>query len=184
MPENTTSTSFEFHTNAETKIILQVSKTDGKDQNKRSYFDITCDSPFQILSCHATQANTFVPAYENSTPGHKSATREIKKDECGCALSASHSIRDRQDVAPNFLHLTSTARHAALGFTARRSCPPATSSTPQPGQGSVTTTGNFVRQDSSVPPPLVSPPPGYTPTVGNNDDAAALQDYFSRLSFS
>lgn len=68
------------------KIVLRISRIDPDDPTgkKRRHFEISIDSPFTVLNCRATQANTNLPAYaglnSNPTPYHSA---------CGCPDSAS-----------------------------------------------------------------------------------------------
>merc|ERR1711939_506973 len=54
------------------KIVMRLSRPDENDSAKRRHFEISIDSPFNILSCRATQANISLPAYEagGSAPEH------------------------------------------------------------------------------------------------------------------
>lgn len=49
---------------------MRLSRPDENDSAKRRHFEISIDSPFNILSCRATQANISLPAYSAglSTP--------------------------------------------------------------------------------------------------------------------
>lgn len=42
---------------------MRLSKEDPADASKRRHFEISIDSPFHILSCQATHANTTLPEY-------------------------------------------------------------------------------------------------------------------------
>lgn len=66
------------------KIVMRLSKPDAADPTKRRHFEISIDSPFHILSCRATQANTSLPAY--SSPESSDAPQNLT--ECGCPGSA------------------------------------------------------------------------------------------------
>ncbi|RCI16373.1 hypothetical protein L249_2453 [Ophiocordyceps polyrhachis-furcata BCC 54312] len=47
------------------KIVMRISRADPEDVtgHKRRHFEISIDSPFTVLNCRATQANTNLPAY-------------------------------------------------------------------------------------------------------------------------
>ncbi|GAB7357848.1 hypothetical protein MBLNU230_g0019t1 [Neophaeotheca triangularis] len=62
------------------KIVMRLSRPDATDPNKRRHFEISIDSPFHILSCRATQANTSLPAY--TSPEADSNGTQLY--ECGC----------------------------------------------------------------------------------------------------
>ncbi|QDS77361.1 hypothetical protein FKW77_005540 [Venturia effusa] len=66
------------------KIVMRLSKPDAADPNKRRHFEISIDSPFHILSCRATQANTSLPAY--TSPDSNEIPPSLT--ECGCPGSA------------------------------------------------------------------------------------------------
>src|SRR3954470_8722697 len=59
---------------------MRLSKPDQNDPTKRRHFEISIDSPFHILSCQATQANTALPAYSSPEP----QASETRLPECGC----------------------------------------------------------------------------------------------------
>src|SRR5277367_6362480 len=63
---------------------MRLSRPDENDPTKRRHFEISIDSPFNILSCRATQANTSLPAYEAGmqTPGFSD------EYDCGCPGAA------------------------------------------------------------------------------------------------
>src|SRR5271156_5020484 len=63
---------------------MRLSRPDETDPAKRRHFEISIDSPFNILSCRATQANTSLPAYE---AGMQPASFSDEYD-CGCPGAA------------------------------------------------------------------------------------------------
>lgn len=62
------------------QIVMRLSRLDENDPNKCHHFEISIDSPFNILSCRATQANTSLPVY---SPGGQT-TSGLDEFECGC----------------------------------------------------------------------------------------------------
>lgn len=60
-------------------LSLHKSGPDGPTETERQCFDISIDSPIQILSCYATLSNTLLPAYSGI---HDPAVARIF--ECGC----------------------------------------------------------------------------------------------------
>ena len=76
------------------KIVMRLSRPDKDDPAKRRHFEISIDSPFHILSCRATQANTALPAY--SRP--ESANTGTQVPECGCPGAPS-----RRNTSTNFV---------------------------------------------------------------------------------
>lgn len=166
---------------------MRLSKPDADNPGKRRHFEISIDSPFHILSCRATQANTSLPAY--SSP--ESADGGASLYECGCPNAAR-----RRNSPSSFLPTLN-----ALNPSRERNDAPI--STPSPGLarpqaahigGPTNHTHQMDRpihllrapsfnppafDDDEAPPPLPTPPPQYdsiaSPTNG-------LADYFSRLS--
>lgn len=172
--------------------MLRLSRLDERDPNKRRHFEISIDSPFHLLSCKATQANIYLPAY--TTPSSEPGL-PAQEYECGCpgaamvnrnSSSSQLLVSDRED-APN-------------GGTVSRSFTNGSGGLARPPQAHLAHEANerFPRpmhllrapsfappafEDVPPPPPLITPPPEYNSIVGNNDRDAVLQDYFSRLSF-
>lgn len=63
------------------KIVMRISRLDPEDPagKKRRHFEISIDSPFTVLNCRATQANTALPQYDSpDSPGCRMQT------SCGC----------------------------------------------------------------------------------------------------
>ncbi|KAM3541192.1 hypothetical protein ARSEF1564_005883 [Beauveria bassiana] len=63
------------------KVVMRISRLDPDDPSgtKRRHFEISIDSPFTVLDCRATQANTFLPSYAGlATP------RDVYHASCGC----------------------------------------------------------------------------------------------------
>ncbi|RPB29757.1 hypothetical protein L211DRAFT_775314 [Terfezia boudieri ATCC MYA-4762] len=152
------------------KIVMRLSKADANDPSKRRHFEISIDSPFHVLSCRATGANTALPAYSDNcstiprtnnisgscncpplgrrgTPNKDGPTTTI------CAINPPSDSGVDLPAAIRPLHLL---RIPSLG--------------PPPF-------------DPNLPPPpsLITPPPNYESVVGNNA-TGALADYFSRLA--
>lgn len=64
------------------KIVMRISRLDPEDPagKRRRHFEISIDSPFTILNCRATQANTALPQY--SSP---EALNDFRlQTSCGC----------------------------------------------------------------------------------------------------
>lgn len=161
---------------------MRLSKPDDKDPSKRRHFEISIDSPFHILSCRATQANTSLPAY--SSP--ESAQSGTALYECGCpgaprrrnsptsfvpTLNALNGAREAQNNVPSIPQSSLARPQAAHIHTNNASRPIHMLRAPSFNPPAF--------EDEEPPPPLVTPPPQYdsiaSPTHG-------LADYFSRLS--
>ena len=59
---------------------MRLSKLDPTDPTRRRHFEISIDSPINLLSCKATLANTALPAY--TSPGQTNDA--LRLYECGC----------------------------------------------------------------------------------------------------
>ena len=59
---------------------MRLSKLDPNDPTRRRHFEISIDSPINLLSCKATFANTSLPAY--SSPNQTNDA--LRLYECGC----------------------------------------------------------------------------------------------------
>lgn len=146
---------------------MRLSKTDPNDPSKRRHFEISIDSPFHILSCRATSANTALPAY-NSGP-----TSGILPgaDACSCPpLTRRNSPSRGAAVTGSTTNLPADDTALLAGETHRASRPMHLirhpSHNPPPFDYDV------------APPPLITPPPRYESIVSNG----GLADYFQRLA--
>lgn len=98
------------------KIVLRLSKVDERDPTKRRHFEISIDSPFHILSCKATHANIYLPAYTRPAAEPEPPAQEF---ECGCPgaplapreNSAAQSSSDREESSTNL----NLGRRASIG---------------------------------------------------------------------
>jgi hypothetical protein len=164
---------------------MRLSKPDATDPTKRRHFEISIDSPFHILSCQATQANTALPAYSSPEP----ALSGTRVPECGCPNAPA-----RRNSPTGFVPTLSS-----MGRSRGNSDSDAAIVTPElarpqaahiggPNDSNVQRPIHLMRvpsfnppafSEEEPPPPLETPPPLYediaSPTSG-------LADYFSRLS--
>ena len=138
------------------KVVLRLSKADPQpnDPNKRRHFEISIDSPVHLLSCRCTNANTQLPTYSDSSL----AVNARLPCPCEVAAGDSSSIHTNPPPISAFgaesgpsrpMHLLRQPSHLPPPFTA------------------------------DVPPPLMTPPPGYDYTPGQRQGAL---DYFTQLS--
>lgn len=145
------------------KIVMRLSKQDPNHPSKRRHFEISIDSPFQILSCRATNANTQLPAYHR--PGADSGVSTSPALPCQCSnnrRSPPEGLRSQQ--APPYIissvNAAATRIHTTDLFRLNQQPPPPF--------------------DADVPPPpLLSPPPSYENVIGRTE---GLADYFARLA--
>ena len=182
---------------------MRLSKPDVVDPNKRRHFEISIDSPFHILSCRASQANTSLPAYTSPQATQQNANLF----ECGCPGAARRRNTQSSYVVPTLPSLDTTLSQTLTNDsdTSNNSGNnrPTTPTVESPGLTRPPTvhaarhvgrlqslnrpihllrTPSFnppAFDDEAPPPALVTPPPQYddiaSPTHG-------LADYFVRLS--
>lgn len=189
---------------------MRLSRPDENDPAKRRHFEISIDSPFNILSCRATQANTSLPAYSSGSTTQSTADEY----ECGCPGAAlrrkntppSHNIPSlsnlRQDNGSTASVDSETASHTptrswtsnsgglAMPTQAHVRDPSSGSPRPHdPNQGAARPI-HLMRAPSfnpppfdedEAPPPLVTPPPNYENIVSGTSQNV-LADYFARLA--
>ncbi|KAL4782014.1 hypothetical protein BJX76DRAFT_369438 [Aspergillus varians] len=174
------------------KIVLRLSKQDERDPGKRRHFEISIDSPFHLLSCKATQANIYLPAY--TSPDSEPAT-QAPEYECGCVgapalprnTSRAPSTFERDDP-PAVVSRSFTSGSGGLARPPAAhlaSEPDGRANEPVPRPMHLLRAPSFAPpafDDDPPPPPLLTPPPEYTSIIGDNDREAVLEDYFSRLS--
>jgi len=140
---------------------MRLSKQDPIDPNKRRHFEISIDSPFHILSCQATNANTTLPAY-----GAPQSDRPATHGSCLCPCTHS-TKRDLPRGGPsNYTPNGSTYSIPTNGIERPTHLIRYPSTNPPPF-------------DAEESPPLITPPPRYETVV---DSSGGLAGYFSRLA--
>lgn len=164
---------------------MRLSKPDENDRTKRRHFEISIDSPFHILSCRATQANTALPAY--SAP--ENANDSARVPECGCPGAPM-----RRHSPTSYVPTLNALNGSRERSSSMDEVPSPGLTRPQQAHLGGPINQNLQRpihmlrapsfnppafEDDEPPPPMVTPPPQYdsiaSPTSG-------LADYFSRLS--
>lgn len=170
------------------KIVMRLSKPDQNDPTKRRHFEISIDSPFHILSCRATQANTSLPAYASP----ESANDETRLPECGCPGAAIrrhsptsfvptlNSLNSARSQPPPMESAEEVANHELARPRQAHIGGPINQNLQRPIH--LMRAPSFLPpgfEEEEPPPPLETPPPQYdtiaSPTSG-------LADYFARLS--
>ncbi|KAJ5130705.1 uncharacterized protein N7515_006744 [Penicillium bovifimosum] len=178
------------------KIVLRLSKVDERDTTKRRHFEISIDSPFHILSCKATQANIYLPAY--TTPAEEPVP-PAQEFECGCPgaplaprdQAIALASGDREDSNPA---LTSSGRRGSTGHAFSRSFTNGSGGLARPPQAHLATPPDernptpprpmhLLRAPSYAPPAFEDVPPRRLWSHRPQNREAVLEDYFSRLSF-
>lgn len=165
------------------KIVMRLSKPDQNDPTKRRHFEISIDSPFHILSCQATQANTALPAYSSPEP----ATSDARRPDCGCPGAAVRRTSPTSFV-PTLGSLSRSRGNSDDTLPSPALARPQQAHIGGPVDSALQRPIHLMRapsfnppafEDEEPPPPLETPPPLYetiaSPTSG-------LADYFSRLS--
>lgn len=171
---------------------MRLSRPDENDSAKRRHFEISIDSPFNILSCRATQANISLPAYSAGGTNPPAAD----EFECGCPGAA---LRRRSTPNASQNPIPSLSNPALPNNTGvQRSWTNDTAGLTMPSQAHVHNDPNSGQSrpihllrspsfnpppfdDDEPPPPLVTPPPLYDNIVPG-DSNSALADYFARLA--
>lgn len=160
------------------QIVLRLSRVDPNDPTccRRRHFEISIDSPFNVLNCRATQANLNLPQYAGVDPPIDHAYRR----SCGCP------------DAPYIDHMDSPSAPYVVCPTATAAAATSTSSSesePRPIHLMRVPSYNPPPFDADCPPPTLSPilgpqptpPPRYDVVVGT-PSVDGLADYFARLA--
>lgn len=182
---------------------MRLSRPDIEDPSKRRHFEISIDSPFHILSCRASQANTALPAY---TSPHSGPSSDQQVAACGCpgapqqryspnhvpTLNGLNAVTDDSSSTASTPTYNSrqewTANDEALAMRPALARPPTAHVHNGPTNGHLQRPMHILRAPSfnppafeaeEPPPPLQTPPPQYndiaSPTAGH-----AMEDYFVR----
>lgn len=175
------------------QIVMRLSRPDENDSTKRRHFEISIDSPFNILSCRATQANISLPAY--SAGGVTAAPAD--EYDCGCPGAALRR-RNTPPVSQARIQAGNTSSESIPNPGVARSWTNDTGGLTMPTQAHLHDDPNIGQprpmhllrspsfnppafDDDEPPPPLVTPPPLYDNIVPG-DSNSALADYFARLA--
>ncbi|KAI1093221.1 hypothetical protein F5B19DRAFT_154191 [Rostrohypoxylon terebratum] len=180
------------------KIVMRISRLDPDDPagKRRRHFEISIDSPFTVLNCRATQANTALPEYSGTD-----RPMYHQQSSCGCPdatiLATNPSPASSTGTIPS---VDPTANVASTGLQAI-SPPPAAHIQQHQAAGSQVLQRqpqapvaprpmHLLRHpsfnppafdDDDPPPPMPTPPPQYDVVVGT-PSVDGLADYFSRLA--
>lgn len=161
------------------KIVMRLSKTDPADPAKRRHFEISIDSPLQILSCRAGGANTALPAYTARDLG-PCETGTGGRGECTCPPAPTHKHKgllrervERQSFPGQISTSSSTPELPSLQHPHHHDSRSSTSSSPSisaaAAAGAIGAAGgmpylrpiHLIRYPSTNPPPFdadVAPP--------------------------
>ncbi|KAI0455248.1 hypothetical protein F5B21DRAFT_210312 [Xylaria acuta] len=171
------------------KVVMRISRLDPEDPagKKRRHFEISIDSPFTVLDCRATRANTALPEYSGSE-----RTIYHQQSRCGCPdaeiLATNPSPASSTGSIPSVEPTGSLTGIEGSGITR----PPAAHVQQHMAAGSqpVQRPIHLLRYPSHnppafdadyPPPPMLTPPPQYDLVVGT-PSVDGLADYFARLA--
>ena len=179
---------------------MRLSRPDENEPSKRRHFEISIDSPFNILSCRATQANISLPAYSAGGANDPSA----EEYACGCP-GAQLRRRNTPPHGSNATSLGGAAAQAVQNVNAASQAAPHVQRSwtnddgglampsrahinNDPNQGAprpmhllrVPSFNPPSFDEDDPPPPMITPPPLYDNVIP--DGRNALADYFSRLA--
>ncbi|KAL2189272.1 hypothetical protein L209DRAFT_682158 [Thermothelomyces heterothallicus CBS 203.75] len=193
------------------KVVMRISRSDSDDPTgkRRRHFEISIDSPFTVLNCRATQANTALPRYSGS--GAPVIPEQRQQMSCGCPdaqpldPSAAALARPLTLVEEDFIN----ASGRRLCFDGSASLPSVPLAAHRPsGRQTVSSSDarpetlftpterdrpiHLLRYPSHNPPafdadepppplPMQTPPPQYDLIVGT-PSVDGLADYFARLA--
>jgi len=193
------------------KIVMRISRPDPEDPTgqRRRHFEISIDSPFTVLNCRATQANTSLPEYS----GRENCLNESRATMCGCpdsaamlghgnsspnsstpalAVSRTDSASPTLPAPPQAAHLAAASPQTPSGDvnTAPQSMGPDTHA--RPIHLMRVPSYNPPAFDAEEPPPalepapdaavlLMTPPPLYDVIIGT-PSVDGMADYFARLA--
>ncbi|KAI5920458.1 hypothetical protein F4810DRAFT_413681 [Camillea tinctor] len=180
------------------KIVMRISRLDPDDPagKRRRHFEISIDSPFTVLDCRATQANTALPEYSGSDqPMYRQQAR------CGCPdaeiLTTNPSPASSTGTIPSVepspapppgIESPGIAAPPAAHVQQHQSGPQSlyrqgrAPSTPRPMHLLRHPSFNPPAFDEDdPPPPMPTPPPQYEAVVGT-PSVDGLADYFARLA--
>jgi hypothetical protein len=184
---------------------MRISRADPDDPSgkRRRHFEISIDSPFNVLNCRATQANTALPQYRgNDGP----IPEQRQQMSCGCpdaqpldpsvaGLSRPLTLIEDDIITPGGRRLRldfptmPRAAHLQAGTNHNtNSARPETSLGPVEHERPI----HLLRHPSHNPPafdadeappalPLQTPPPHYDIIVGT-PSVDGMADYFARLA--
>lgn len=196
------------------KVVMRISRIDPEDPSgtKRRHFEISIDSPFTVLDCRATKANTYLPSYMDPTPAP-----DVYQASCGCpdahvipadtsptsssiALAPAEGepqVVDALPAAPRAAHVHQPAHEPTSGNTSPTRAPVDPEATERASRPiHLLRTPSFnppsFEEDTAPPPMLVdngsdSGTPAMTPpptydTVVGTPSVDGLADYFARLA--
>ncbi len=163
---------------------MRISRVDPEDPagKRRRHFEISIDSPFTVLNCRATHANTALPEYSGAEqPTYR------QHASCGCPdaeiiatnpspASSTGTIPHVESISDSTGIALPPAAHLQQHLVAGAQRPP------RPMHLLRYPSFNPPAFDADdPPPPMPTPPPQYDVVVGT-PSVDGLADYFARLA--
>ncbi|KAI2638300.1 hypothetical protein GGS21DRAFT_510613 [Xylaria nigripes] len=169
------------------KIVMRISRLDPEDPTgkRRRHFEISIDSPFTVLDCRATQANTALPEYS-------SPELPTYDQQAWCSCPDTEVLAAGPSPTSSTASISSTDPRTSMDDGSGSTLPPAAQVLPHLGMSAppVQRPIHLMRSPSfnppafdadEPPPPLSTPPPQYDLVVGT-PSVDGLADYFARLA--
>ncbi|CAJ2506735.1 Uu.00g079210.m01.CDS01 [Anthostomella pinea] len=182
------------------KIVMRISRLDPEDPagKRRRHFEISIDSPFTVLDCRATQANTALPEYSGADqPMYRQHAR------CGCPDSdilatnpspasstgtipsvepspGPPSVESPGIAPPPAAHVQQHAAGGSQPVQRQQGAHPQAAARPMHLMRYPSFNPPAFDEDEP-PPPMATPPPQYDIVVGT-PSVDGLADYFTRLA--
>lgn len=167
---------------------MRISRLDPDDPagKRRRHFEISIDSPFTVLNCRATQANTSLPEYSG-------LEQPIYRQQSACGCPDANIIATNPSPSSSTGTIPSVDPSPISSESSGLPPPPAAhlGSTAQVGGSQpVQRPMHLLRYPSfnppafdadEAPPPMVTPPPLYDAVIGT-PSVDGLADYFARLA--
>ncbi|ESZ96405.1 hypothetical protein SBOR_3237 [Sclerotinia borealis F-4128] len=175
------------------KITMRISRSDPDDPEgkKRRQFEISIDSPFTILSCHASQPQMALPAYCDLGGQN---VRSQRQRVCGCpnaantenpsitsASRASSLDNLRQTFGSSAIARPETAQPLTRPPQAHLAINTAVQRPMHMIRNPSFAAPDYEAEEAPPPMPTPTPPPMYDHVVGT-PSVDGLADYFSRLA--
>lgn len=180
------------------KIVMRISRLDPDDPagKRRRHFEISIDSPFTVLNCRATQANTALPEYSGTDqPMYR------QQASCGCPDADVMATNPSPASSTGTIPSVDAGAHAVGAESPGIALPQAAHLQQHPAGGSQPVQRPISAQyaprpmhllrypsfnppafdDDVPPPPMPTPPPQYDIVVGT-PSVDGLADYFARLA--
>lgn len=189
---------------------MRISRLDPDDPSgtKRRHFEISIDSPFTVLNCRATQANTNLPAYSGPAshptpyqstcgcPDAASVAAGISPNSSTGTLTGAEMVNDVLPAPPQAAHLhdsTSESHSPTRASAYGHGIPGEREPRPMHLMRAPSFNPPAFNDDVAPPPAIVventdaremlvaTPPPQYDAVVGT-PSVDGLADYFARLA--